>query len=151
MYSETMKDKRSLPQRLPIAFPQIVRLNNDGTMHSAYLHFDKTGNEEFEYYFCDRILSRMRSQQTKFRDRKTKIMLSDIFTPPDEAFALMIIYNEQECWDSEREPSTVEMVTGVDSTSESQDSMGRTGNQNGTIQLRRNSVLQGVVDWMVAN
>ena len=64
---------------------------------------------EFEY-FCDRILSRLRPRDTKYKERKTKERLSAIFTPSDEAFALMILYNEIDRWENIPDPDTLEAM-----------------------------------------
>ena len=63
--------------------------------------------EEFEYFF-DRIMSRIRPRDTKYKDRKTKEPLSAIFTPSDEAFALLIIYNEIDRWENIPDPVSLE-------------------------------------------
>ena len=64
---------------------------------------------EFEY-FCDRILSRLRSRDTKYKERKTRVPLSNIFTASDEAFALLMIYNEIDRWDNIPDPATLEVM-----------------------------------------
>ena len=76
-------------------------------MHPHYRCFEDEGLKEFEY-FCDRILSRLRPRDTKYRERKTKEPLSAIFTPSDEAFAMMIIYNEKNRWENIPDPATLE-------------------------------------------
>ena len=111
--------------RLPAGFPNVVGLDEVGNLNPKYRRWDeKNGNKEFEY-FCERILSRLRPIQTRFRVRKEEDLLSTIFTPSDEAFALMIIYNEKDRWDSKPETEN----TTIDPTSEP-----LTKKKNGTIQ-----------------
>ena len=84
-------------------FPKIVLTRDDGSLHPSYRCIEENGLEEFEYFF-DRIMSRIRPRDTKYKDRKTKEPLSAIFTPSDEAFALLIIYNEIERWENIPDP-----------------------------------------------
>ena len=90
-------------------FPKIVLCKDDGSLHPHYRSFEDEGLNEFEY-FCDRILSRLRPRDTKYKERKTKEPLSAIFTPSDEAFALMILYNELDRWENISDPDTLEVM-----------------------------------------
>ena len=60
-------------------------------------------------YFCDRILSRFRSRDTRYKERKTKEPLSAIFTAIDETFALLMIYNKMDRWENIPHPATLEI------------------------------------------
>ena len=55
-------------------------------------------------------MSRLRPRDTKYKDRRTKEPLSAIFTPSDEAFALLIIYNEIERWENIPDPVSFERI-----------------------------------------
>ena len=88
-------------------FPKIVLTRDDGSLHPSYRCIEENGLEEFEYFF-DRIVSRLRPRDTKYKDRRTKEPLSAIFTPSDEAFALLIIYNEIERWENIPDPVSLE-------------------------------------------
>ena len=90
-------------------FPKIVLCRDDGSLHPNYRSYEDEGLNEFEY-FCDRILSRLRPRDTKYKERKTKEPLSAIFTPSDEAFALMILYNELDRWENIPDPDTLEAM-----------------------------------------
>ena len=90
-------------------FPKIVLCKDDGSLHPHYRSLEDEGLNEFEY-FCDRILSRLRPRDTKYKERKTKEPLSAIFTPSDEAFALMIHYNELDRWENIPDPDTLEAM-----------------------------------------
>ena len=54
-------------------------------------------NEDFKY-FVSRILPAMNPSKSKFSTSKTRSMLSDIFTPCDEAYGLLLIHNELHVW-----------------------------------------------------
>ena len=90
-------------------FPKIVLTRDDGSLHPSYRCIEENGLEEFEYFF-DRIVSRLRPRDTKYKDRRTKEPLSAIFTPSDEAFALLIIYNEIERWENIPDPVSFERI-----------------------------------------
>ena len=90
-------------------FPGIVLSNDDGSLHPNYRCFEETGLEEFEY-FCDRILSRLQSRDTRYKERKTKEPLSEIFTASDEAFAVLMIYNEMDRWENIPDPAALEIL-----------------------------------------
>ena len=90
-------------------FPKIMLCKSDGSLHPQYCSFEDGALGEFKY-FCDRILSRLRPRDTKYKERKTKEPLSAIFTPSDEAFALMIIYYKIERWENIPDPATLEAM-----------------------------------------
>eukprot|EP00536_Pseudo-nitzschia_multiseries_P017799 jgi/Psemu1/52583/gm1.52583_g len=79
-------------------------LNTDSMeiLAKEYREYGNAANEEF-YYFVTRILSAINPGKTNFRLRKTKDLISTIFTVTDEAFALMIIDNDGSAngWDKE--------------------------------------------------
>ena len=81
-------------------------------------------------YFCDRILSQLRSRDTRYKERKTKEpLVSVIFTASDEAFALLMIYNEIDRWENIPDLATLEATEVLK-------------NVSGNIQWRKKSVLQ---------
>ena len=49
-------------------------------------------------YFLTRILSAINPGVTNFNTRKSRELISDIFTVSDEAFGLMMIHNEYRVW-----------------------------------------------------
>ena len=57
-------------------------------------------NEDFKY-FISRILPAMNPSKSKFSTSKTQSVLSDIFTPCDEAYGLLLIHNELNVLDNE--------------------------------------------------
>eukprot|EP00536_Pseudo-nitzschia_multiseries_P018930 jgi/Psemu1/58071/gm1.58071_g len=90
--------------KVPASFPGTVALNTDSMeiLAKEYRRYGNAANEEF-YYFVTRILSAINPGKTNFRLRKTKDLISTIFTVTDEAFALMIIDNDGSAngWDKE--------------------------------------------------
>ena len=54
-------------------------------------------NDDFKY-FVSRILPAMNPSKSKFSTSKTHSVLSDIFTPCDEAYGLLLIHNELHVW-----------------------------------------------------
>ena len=90
--------------KVPASFPGTVALNTDSMeiLAKEYRRYGNAANEEF-YYFVTRILSAINPGKTNFRLRKTKDLISTIFTVTDEAFALMIIDNEYSNWEKQKE------------------------------------------------
>ena len=62
-------------------------------------------NEDFKY-FISRILPAMNPSKSKFSTSKTQSVLSDIFTPCDEAYGLLLIHNELHVWEQQEEVET---------------------------------------------
>ena len=59
-------------------------------------------NEDFKY-FISRILPAMNPSKSKFSTSKTQSVLSDIFTPCDEAYGLLLIHNELHVWEQQED------------------------------------------------
>eukprot|EP00957_Ditylum_brightwellii_P170292 12962541-Ditylum_brightwellii.AAC.1 len=74
----------------------------DAIMSAEYRNYGNADNEDF-YYFVTKILSAIDPANNNFKQRKDKDMISDIFSVTDEAFGLMIIYNEHDVWRNQRE------------------------------------------------
>lgn len=62
----------------------------------------KSDFPEYEY-FITHLLSRVRPSKTKFKKLKENKMVSECFTPSDEAFALIVLDNELHVWDAQVE------------------------------------------------
>ena len=54
-------------------------------------------------YFITHLLSRVRPSKTKFNKSKENKVVSECFTPSDEAFALIVLDNELHVWDAQLE------------------------------------------------
>lgn len=54
-------------------------------------------------YFVERILPAISPSRNRFKDRKGKTKLSEIFTISDEAFGLVMLLNEFHCWEEAAE------------------------------------------------
>ena len=75
---------------------------DDAMMSAEYRNYSNADNEDF-YYFLTRILSAINPANNNFKQRKDKELINDIFLVTDEAFGLMIIYNEHNEWKNQRE------------------------------------------------
>ena len=74
-------------------------LNLDGKKRREEDRF-KSDFPEYEY-FITHILSRVRPIKTKFNKSKEHKVVSECFTPSDEAFALIVLDNELHVWDAQ--------------------------------------------------
>ena len=63
---------------------------------------EDTAEEEFEY-FMERIMSAIAPTRNKFMYRKGQELLSKIYTVSDEAFGLLMLFNEFHCWEEDVE------------------------------------------------
>ena len=90
--------------KVPASFPGTVAINTDSVeiLANEYRQYGNADNEEF-YYFVTRILSAVNPGKTNFKLRKTKDLISTIFTVTDEAFTLMIIDNKYSNWDKQKQ------------------------------------------------
>ena len=70
-------------------------------LHPQYRAYSDADNSEF-YYFVTRILSSVNARNNDFNGNKrgTENLLSEIFSVEDEAFALLMLYNELHVWES---------------------------------------------------
>ena len=87
---------------MPESFPGTVMLvceKGGQITNLQYRKYDNADNEEY-YHFVTRILSAVNPIVNNFRGRKERELLSDIFSVSDEAYALMIIYNEYHVWEN---------------------------------------------------
>ena len=49
-------------------------------------------------YYSDRILAAMNPHNSKYKQQKAKVELSKMLTVHDEAYALIMLYNEFDVW-----------------------------------------------------
>ena len=86
---------------VPASFPGTIliqRKNGKYILHEEYRKYnDDALNEDFEY-FLRQILSVSNPSINKFKESKQKLLISDMFTIADEAFGLLILYNEFHVW-----------------------------------------------------
>jgi len=90
---------------LPDEFPGVVSLVQDSeAQYSGVLkinpEYRKDPNNECVKWFVENILSSVNTCVTGYKNNKSKKRLSEIFSPTDEAFALLIIENELERWNA---------------------------------------------------
>ena len=105
---------------VPASFPGSIGLvkdpedSNRVVINPLYRQYGDTTNKEFNY-FLSRIVQAINPTKTMYNQRKHKERISEIFLVTDEAFGLLIIYNEHHVWKSQdeakrREPGTKETV-----------------------------------------
>lgn len=93
---------------VPDRFPGTVRVSDWDmkdkevkVLHPCYRAYGTVDNPEF-YYFVTRILASVNARNNNFNGntKGTERLLSEIFTVEDEAFALLMLYNELHVWES---------------------------------------------------
>ena len=92
--------KKTGPEAVPESFPGTILLkmhNGKITLDPKYRKYNEGKNEEFDY-FTRQILAVSNPNVNKYKERKYKDLISDIYTVADEAFGLLIIYNECHVW-----------------------------------------------------
>ena len=92
--------------RVPETFSGTVLVSLKYDLEKFHLHQDYQQSKETTpdfRYFVERILPVIAPSQNKFKDRKGKKTLSEIFTVTDKAFGLGMLLNELHCWDEAAE------------------------------------------------
>ena len=94
--------------KVPDRFPGTLRVSDwdmkdkeEKVLHPDYRAYGSADNPEF-YYFVTRILASVNARNNNFNGntKGTEHLLSKIFTVEDEAFALLMLYNELHVWES---------------------------------------------------
>ena len=99
---------------MPRSFPESIQLigvvetEGDGqgedvrhvTINPNYRRYGNASNESF-FYFINRILPAMNPTQSKFKQDKDKKLISEMFSVADEAFALVVLFNEYDVWEEQ--------------------------------------------------
>ena len=70
------------------------------TINPNYRRYGNASNESF-FYFVNRILPAMNPTQSKFKQDKDKKLISEMFSVADEAFALVVLFNEYDVWEEQ--------------------------------------------------
>ena len=86
--------------RVPRTFPGTMglRCGEEELLHPQYRRYDSAESEEF-LYFLTRVLSAVNAKaKSEFENKKSILLISDIYTTSDEAFALLVLYNEAHVW-----------------------------------------------------
>eukprot|EP00536_Pseudo-nitzschia_multiseries_P016729 jgi/Psemu1/47510/gm1.47510_g len=73
---------------------QDVNSENRYQLHKDYW---RKNSPEFKY-FMKRILGAVSPKQTDFKRKSVRMTVSNIFTPSNEAFALLFLYNDYDSW-----------------------------------------------------
>ena len=90
---------------VPNDFPKNVKINVSLSKETNVLKFQNlhpeyrkfTDNKEF-LFFVENILAKINPKYSNFEENKTKIVISQIFTITDEAFALTMVLNQCANW-----------------------------------------------------
>ena len=88
--------KKTGPEAVPESFPGTIMLkmhNGKIILDPKYRKYNECKNEEFDY-FTRQILAVSNPNVNKYKERKYKDLISDIYTVADEVFGLLMIYNE---------------------------------------------------------
>eukprot|EP00536_Pseudo-nitzschia_multiseries_P002339 jgi/Psemu1/5315/gm1.5315_g len=93
-------DKRN--NQIPDSFPGTVLITDTQDLNSEnryQLHKDyrRKNSPEFKY-FMKRILEAVSPKQTDFKRKSVRMTVGNIFTPSNEAFALLFLYNDYNSW-----------------------------------------------------
>ena len=92
--------KKTGPEAVPESFPGTISLKKHKgkiILDPKYRKYNECKNEEFDY-FTRQILAVSNPNVNKYKERKYKDLISDIYTVADEAFGLLIIYNKCHVW-----------------------------------------------------
>ena len=92
--------KRTGSEAVPESFPGSIllkRYHGKLILDSLYQKYDGCKNEEFDY-FAWQILPVSNPSINRYNERNGKDLISEIYTVADEAFGLLIIYNECHVW-----------------------------------------------------
>ena len=106
-----LDDHKASPRRVPNSFPgsvALVTVEADDLMmedtinlNSNYRRYGDAGNAEF-IYFVTRILPAINPAYSNFKRQKGTKLISEMFTVTDEAFGLIILYNEHHVWEQQQ-------------------------------------------------
>ena len=94
--------------KFPTDFPGSLEINpnkeNIPILHQQYRKVDANNNVLQDFiWFVSVFLSRIQPLRTKFGEKCTKKLVSDIYTVSDEAYGLLVLYNYKEVWDKQQE------------------------------------------------
>ena len=87
----------SASQKMPEEFPGTIGLVSDKKGKIILNLYYRSNNEEFDY-FITQMLSAMNPTYNKFGYRKNRELTSEIYSVLDEAYELLVIYNEHHVW-----------------------------------------------------
>ena len=90
---------------VPESFPGSIllqRIEGKLSLHPLYRNYGGNKNEVFDY-FARQILLVSNPSFNRYNERCGNELISEIYTVPDEAFGLLIIYNECHVWQKQVE------------------------------------------------
>ena len=80
---------------VPDTFPGTIGLVTDNNGAIVLNPEYRSNNTEFHYYI-NRIMAAINPTCSKFSQRKCRDLISEIYSITDEAFGLLVIYNEHQ-------------------------------------------------------
>ena len=88
-----------MPENFPGTLGLVVDPYNEGemTINPGYRNYSIANNEEF-CYFVRRILPAINPKKSNFGKECIYKTISEMFLVSDEAFALLVLYNELHVW-----------------------------------------------------
>ena len=89
----------SFPRLLDIS--ELIKTNFQNDTQATLLSSYRTCCSDDFYYFVTRMLSSVNASETNFDSKKTHLLLSEIFTVSDEAYALVTIINSLHVWEKQ--------------------------------------------------
>ena len=89
----------SFPRLLDIG--ELIKTNFQDETQATLLSSYRTSLSDDFYYFVTRLLSGVNASITNFESKKTHVLLSEIFTVSDEAYALVTILNSLHVWEEQ--------------------------------------------------
>ena len=86
-------------RRVPKGFPRCI-VTKEGFPSKSYRNCEDENSKEYKAfcYYSNRILSAINPHNSKYRQRRTTVPLSEMLTVQDEALALMMLANEYDVW-----------------------------------------------------
>ena len=87
---------------VPDTFPGTIGLVTDDKGAIVINPEYRSDNTEFHYYI-NRIMAAINPTYRKFSQRKCRDLISEIYSITDEAFGLLVIYNEHQVWMDQEE------------------------------------------------
>lgn len=102
----------SASKMVPEDFPGTIGLVSDKKGKIILNPDYRNGNEEFDY-FITQMLSAIHPTFNKFGYRKNRELISEVYSVSDEAYGVLVIYNEHHVW---KEQEAMKQIRRKDTT-----------------------------------
>ena len=132
------KGKNKVPSSFPGSIGLLMEPNQQGVILSEeYRRYGEVVNDDFDY-FISRILPAVNPSKSKFNERKGRTLIGEMFSVTDEAFGLMIIYNEHHVWEEQEEAKRRGIELSRSNRKRKRFCDGKSGNKQGWMEAGRN-------------